>query len=89
MVLSIGPCNDADINATSDDDEAYKLLHAADIKDLCDRDVTALVMEMERTKVAAHHSISTVLPTHDLVRWQHARAEFIGLKKLRKSPQCK
>jgi hypothetical protein len=88
-VLSISLCNDDDLNATGDDDEAYKPLHAADIKDFCDRDVNAMVTEMKLTKVAAHHSVLTVLPTHDLVRWQHARAEFIGLKTLGKSPQNK
>jgi hypothetical protein len=88
-MLSVNLCNKDDLNTASSDHEAYRLLHAEDIERLCDRDVNALIKEMESTEVAAHHSILTVLPTHDLVRWQHARAEFIGLKTLGESPQNK
>jgi hypothetical protein len=89
IVLSVSRCNEDDLNTSSNDHEAYRLLHAEDIERLCDRDVSALIEDTERTKVATHHSILTVLPTHDLVRWQHARAEFIGLKTLGESPQNK
>jgi hypothetical protein len=88
-VLNISLCNDADLSATSDEIEAYRLLHAEDLKGLCEGDVSALITEMESTKVTTNHSILTVLPTHDLIRWQHARAEFIGLKILGKAPHNK
>jgi hypothetical protein len=88
-VLDISLCNDADLSATSDGNETYRLLHAENLKGLCDRDVSALITEMESTKVAAKHSVLTVLPTHELVRWQHARAEFIALKILGKAPHNK
>jgi hypothetical protein len=89
LVLNVSLCNDTDLSATSDDGEAYRLLHAEDIKELCDRDVSALIEEREHTKVNKHHSILTVLPTHDLICWQHARAEFIGLKIHSKTPHNK
>jgi hypothetical protein len=88
-VLDISLCNYTDLSVTSDENEAYRFLPVEDLKELCNRDVSALILEMERAKVAANHSILTVLPTHDLIRWQHARAEFIGLKILGKAPHNK
>jgi hypothetical protein len=48
-----------------------------------------LIGETERTNVDENHHILTVLPTHDLIRWQHARAEFIALKIHGRAPQNK
>jgi hypothetical protein len=88
-ILNISLCNDADLGVTSDEEQPYRLLHAEDLEELCERDVNALTWEMDGTKVAANHCILTVLPTHELIRWQHARAEFIGLKTLGKVPHNK
>ena len=72
IVLNVSLCNEDDLNATNDDNDTCRLLYAEDIKELCDQDVSALIEELERAKVPDHHSIMTVLPTHDLIRWQHA-----------------
>jgi GNAT superfamily N-acetyltransferase len=55
-----------------------RLLSDADIDDLCARDLEMLRAEAHRTFVIAKEAKLTILPIGDLVRFQHAHANYMG-----------
>ncbi|KAH8714074.1 hypothetical protein GQ44DRAFT_811314 [Phaeosphaeriaceae sp. PMI808] len=88
VVLPVHQQNKFDNDVVSDN-SSIRLLRAGDIRELCDRDIEALKADAQRAKVTEGCSFTTILPTSDLVRWLHARAEFIGFKIHGKSPLYK
>lgn len=69
--------------------EHYRWLTSEDVNELCERDVDDMTMDMKRRAVPPKHAILTILPTSELIIWQHARAEFIAQKLYSKSPSNK
>lgn len=65
---TLGPYADLEVRPLSD----------ADIQELCAEDVQGLRAETHYTNFATEESKLTVLPTADLVRYQHALSDYMG-----------
>lgn len=68
---------------------ATRLLHEEDIGPLCERDIEELSSEVYQGTVSEDTTNMAVLPTAELIRWLHGRAEFLGLKLFNKAPHNK
>jgi hypothetical protein len=60
-----------------------------DIADLCLQDCEVLRSQFRETTLGPNEIQFTFLPTHDLVSWLHARAEFISTKINARAPTVK
>ncbi|CZT11634.1 uncharacterized protein RAG0_15707 [Rhynchosporium agropyri] len=62
------------------------ILHAKDVRPLCERDITALRSEISHVRIKEGEIVMTLLPTAELIGWLHGRAEFFGLNLFDKIP---
>lgn len=76
ITLSVGPWL-RDVHAEYTKLEV-RSLNDAEVDELCARDIQMLKAEAQRVKVTTGEDRLTILPTADLVRYQHAFADYIG-----------
>lgn len=64
-----------------------RLLTSEDIPGLCARDIDGIKISFGNHLVGPDETHMAILPTADIIGWQHDRAGFIGLKARGKAPQ--
>jgi hypothetical protein len=89
ILLPTGVLIDDELHTTYGIQEHLRHLHAEDIDELCKKDVRTLAMDVHKASNFGEDSVLTILPTTDLIGWQHARAEFLGKKIYNKEPTIK
>ncbi|CAG5158630.1 uncharacterized protein ALTATR162_LOCUS5176 [Alternaria atra] len=89
IVLSTDLSIDNELHTTYGMQKHLSYLRAEDIDELCKEDIRTLVLEIDKARTPGRNTILTVLPTTDLIGWQHTRAEFYGMKIHKKSPTIK
>ncbi|CZT52750.1 uncharacterized protein RSE6_14115 [Rhynchosporium secalis] len=62
------------------------ILHAKDVRPLCERDIIALRSDISHVRIGEGEIVMTLLPTAELIGWLHGRAEFFGLNLFDKIP---
>ncbi|OAL43083.1 hypothetical protein IQ07DRAFT_650361 [Pyrenochaeta sp. DS3sAY3a] len=81
--------SDSTLRTGSDLREHTRSIRASDINELYRKDVELLTDEILKVPNEEHPSVLTILPTNDLASYQHARAEFQGLKIRGRTPEIK
>lgn len=78
---------DDDLYMTHGIQDNIRYLCADDIDELCIED-TRTLLDIDKVRTA-EDTIITVLPTTELIDWQHKRADFMAMKIHKKSPTVK
>jgi hypothetical protein len=89
IVLPLQASDNSDVEPKFDARKHIRYLRDRDIDELCHKDVNALVAEIREAPLLGMQTVLTVLPTTQLINWQHAREDFYGTNIHGKSPQHK